>query len=272
MAKRFGKTKIKLTEEQILKLMAKYSSRPVVAKKKKKTTRASGGSRRREAIGGGGSSDPLVATFSNVSFLLNTSGGATVTDASNNGYTIGQTTPNFSVDTPGAGFTNNSLQFTGFSSETISTVSNALTDIAFAGDFTIEFWLKTVGSATDFRIFRPSSAGSPRYSINVASSGISWDTDDGVTTGFTGTTNVVTNQWVFIAISRSSGTTSFWVDGSFEGSFSDSNVYVNDDFKLPGTGVANMNFLINNLRITEAQALYSGSGAYSVPTEAFPTS
>lgn len=216
--------------------------------------------------------DPLAATFSNVSFLLSTAGGVTVTDASNNGYLVGQVSPNFSVDTPGAAFTDNSLQFSGFSSEIISTASNAVTDIAFAGDFTIEFWLKTVGSATDFPIFRPSSAGSPRYSINVASSGISWDTDDDVATGFTGTTNIVTNQWVFIAISRSSGTTSFWVDGSFEGSFSDSNVYVNDDFKIPGTGVANMNFLLNNLRITEGQALYSGTGDYNVPTGPFPTS
>lgn len=224
------------------------------------------------AVGGGGgvgtAADP---DFANVSFLLSTSGGSTVTDASNNGYTVGQTTPNFSTDTPGAAFTDNSLQFTGFSSEIISTASNTITDIGFAGDFTIEFWLKTVGSATDFPIFRPSSVGSPRYSINVASSGISWDTDDDVTTGFTGTTNVVTNDWVFIAISRNLGTTSFWVDGSFEGSFSDSNVYVNDDFTLPGSGVANMNFLINNLRITEGQALYTGTGAYNVPTEAFPT-
>ena len=61
MAKRFGRTKIKLTEQQILKLMAKSSSRSVVAKlpkkkkkKKKKTTRARVGNRKREVVSFGG--------------------------------------------------------------------------------------------------------------------------------------------------------------------------------------------------------------------------
>jgi surface protein len=61
MAKRFGKTKVKLTKKELEKINAAFSSRAVVAKlakkkkkKKKKTTRAGGGSRRREVVAFGG--------------------------------------------------------------------------------------------------------------------------------------------------------------------------------------------------------------------------
>jgi len=60
MAKRFSKSKIKLTKKQLAKINARFSAVAVVAKiakkkkKKKKTARAGGGSRRREVVSFGG--------------------------------------------------------------------------------------------------------------------------------------------------------------------------------------------------------------------------
>ena len=85
-----------------------------------------------------------------------------------------------------------------------------------------------------------------------------------------GTTVLETGRWYHVAVVRSSGTTTLYLDGKSEGSFSDSLDYASTtNFRIGQryTGTAyNFNGLISNLRVVNGTAVYTGP-RITPPTE-----
>ena len=285
MAKRFGKTKIKLTEEQILKLMAKFSSRSVVAKKKKKkTTRASGGSRRREATGGeGGGGDPF---FANVVYLVNATGaisGETLyaTDASSTGGTI--TARNGLATQPHDGIT----KFQDFAIEGNGTVffldelNNGITGGTLgAGEYTIECWCYPLENGN----FELLSTRTDDIAIDGGGIGlVRRNTGElmvirGNGTEVTSGTTFNDLAWNHVAVTRdASNVTRAYVNGVKGLEYTDTRNYsqqgltILDAQAISGATGARWKGYVEDVRITKGVARYT-ENTLTVPTEAFPTS
>jgi hypothetical protein len=107
------------------------------------------------------------------------------------------------------------------------------------GDISISAWIKPVsygsggytdlaGSVFDFR----SSAGTGEWLLifNDAGKLIVWQ--NGV--AYTSTTTISLNTWTNIIISRKSGTTSFYINGSLNGTFADTENFQSQSFTFGG--------------------------------------
>ena len=78
------------------------------------------------------------------------------------------------------------------------------------GDFTVEMWIRVSGGAK--KLFVPASTGSGKWMLYINSAGaVVWST--GSLTIDTGTVTVANNAWHHIAVSRTSGNLSIFVDG-----------------------------------------------------------
>ena len=288
MDKRFGRTKIKLTEEQILKLMAKYSSRSVVAKKKKKrkkTKRVSGNNRRREAPAGP-TGDPF---FANVVYLVNATGdvsgnsGGTLyaTDASSTGGTI--TARNGLATQPHDAIT----KFQDFAIEGNGTVffldelNNGITGGTLgAGEYTIECWCYPVENGN----FELLSTRTDDIAIDGGGIGlVRRNTGElmvirGNGTEVTSGTTFNDLAWNHVAVTRdASNVTRAYVNGVKGLEYTDTRNYsqqgltILDAQAISGATGARWKGYVEDVRITKGVARYTGN-TLTVPTEAFPTS
>ena len=97
-----------------------------------------------------------------------------------------------------------------------------------AGDFTIELWVRRTGSITypylwDMRVAGAAAAVNYIYLLSDSSYVMRYSVNNA--TKITGSTTIALNTWHHVALVRSSGTTTLYLDGSSEGSFSDSTSY-----------------------------------------------
>jgi hypothetical protein len=134
------------------------------------------------------------------------------------------------------------------------------------GDFTIEFWTY-LNSVTGFQMFidnRNSTSSTAAY-ITIYSSGTSLIF---YTTGndrITATSALSTGAWLHIAVSKSSGSTKMFVNGSQVGStYSDANSYLaasTPQYIASRVSAAdfNLNGYIDDLRITKGYARYTAN-------------
>ena len=139
------------------------------------------------------------------------------------------------------------------------------------GDFAIEAFVRpttiAAGKIFDFRTASPDVAplidmdGSGTLRLNVNGSNV-----------ITGGTLTV-NTWAHIAVSRVSGTTSLFVNGSRVGSaYTDSNNYGNTKPLKIGAnlnGADGFTGYIDEIRISKGQARYANAASITVPTAAF---
>ncbi len=155
------------------------------------------------------------------------------------------------------------------------------------GDFTIEMWIWvdsettnescwrgifSIGGYTDsggITIYAP-RATSPADTVVVILNAVN------PTIG--STTDIKDNSWHHVALVKNSGTTSLYIDGTSEGSVSDSNNYtwsgditIGRDNKCISGGYSNSYYkgFISNLRVTKGQALYTSN--FTPATEALTT-
>jgi len=216
-----------------------------------------------------GPSDP---DFSNVVFMFDgdgTDGGAnnTFTDSSTNGFTV---TENGSVlqgsfSPYGDNWSN---YFDG--SSTILDVSGHAGLNFGSGDFTLECFVSLNSNASTYQaITDPRSSASDNVPLL-------WIHNTGVVYYFAGgsqrilgTTVLNTNQWYHIALVKNSGTTTLYLDGSSEGSFSDSLTYIQPTTFRIGqrytSGTYTLNGYLSNLRIVKGTAIYTS--AFTPPTD-----
>jgi hypothetical protein len=205
---------------------------------------------------------PLTAV-SGTSLLCNfTNAGITDATAKNVLETVG----NAQISTAQSKFGGSSMYFDGTGDWLISRTNSALS--VGSGNFTIEFWVYLTGSGTN-------SFVDTRVANDAAGVLIQTDTSRYLrlfTNGsgqITDTVALTQNQWVHVALVRSSTTTTLYKDGTSIGTYSDSNNYnaggitVGSNFGLttPMTGY------IDDLRITKGYARYTAN--FTPPTAPF---
>ena len=140
-------------------------------------------------------------------------------------------------------------------------------DLAFGtGDFTIEFFLKTriVPTSSDYDDVFTNPSGLQIYFVggklryNHNGTGSLLDT----------TSSVVADRWTHYALVRNSGTTKWYVDGTAEGSYSDSKNWTATSNWFIGSSDGSTQYFngwISNLRVLKGSAKYTSD--FTVPTE-----
>ena len=148
------------------------------------------------------------------------------------------------------------------------------------GDFTIEFWFYTnrLGVVQSLYDGRGTGAGSNTavYIRLSDSNNIQFFTTNAFR--ITGSTTIIKNAWYHVALTRTSGTHTLYVNGSSDGTWSQSSLtYTGPTNNLGvigsddnGAGAYGLNGFISNLRVAK-ELIYSA--AFTVPTTALaPTS
>jgi len=138
-------------------------------------------------------------------------------------------------------------------------------DINFdTGDFTVEAWIFHIGGNDDTIIsdvsgwtFAYGASGALRFYMATGSNVVD------------ATSSFISNEWVHVAVVRSSGTLTFYQNGTAVGSHSYSHDIANNSGttyigKYHSQDVQNFTGYISNFRIIQGRALYTG--AFTPPT------
>ena len=145
------------------------------------------------------------------------------------------------------------------------------TDFAFDADFTVEAWcyLNSISSSAhicDFRL--GSSSNNNNIAIAFSSSTGTFVISIGGINPVIGTTSVSTYRWYHVVACRNSGVVTLYVDGVSEDSASDNTSFTNYTNRpilgAFGTGTANLNGYISNLRVVKGTAVYTSN--FTPPT------
>lgn len=216
---------------------------------------------------------PLTPT-ANTSLLVNGMN-AGVYDAAtiNDMETVG----NAQVSTAVSKFGGSSMAFDGTGDYLTSNASSDL--YAFGtGDFTIEMWVNLSSFASLQILYdsRPASTDGLYPLIYVSSGGGSIIWQISATARITGTATLATGTWYHVAVSRASGSTKMFLNGTQVGStYADTNAYLNSGTTRPfiggssySAGTLTVNGYIDDLRVTKGVARYTTT--FTPPTQAFP--
>ena len=168
----------------------------------------------------------------------------------------------------------------GGSSDNHLLVNGADTEFGTSGSFTMEFWMNPIGSEVGSgnigltAITDPRTSDSSVHPLIWISGGFGGKANDvlyyyaGGSDRIVGTTVLQRNTWYHVAVVRTGGTTTMYLDGSSEGSFSDSLDYAaNNGFYIGQRYTSttyNFNGHISNFRLIKGTALYTGT--FTPPT------
>ena len=138
------------------------------------------------------------------------------------------------------------------------------------GDFTVEFWMKTTaGQSTATNIINSAATGTGNWGIMLQSNMLRWNDAYTVTNLWeVDVTNELDDNWHHIAIVRSSGTQSVYVDGvsrsASSGTFTDSADYTGVGAYRIGLGNGNnYSGYLTDVRIVKGSAIIPPSGGPS---------
>jgi Concanavalin A-like lectin/glucanases superfamily len=220
-----------------------------------------------------GATDP---NFANVTLLLHmdgSNGSTTFTDSSSNAFTM-TAAANAQISTTQSKWNGASGYFDG-AGDTVTASANA----AFAlgsGDFTIEVWLYSLDSGSSLRCIYDNR------STNTSTTGIMIRENSGGflvyinnTTIASTTTGRTANTWQHLAVVRSSGTVTIYVDGTSIKTGANSTNLTDTNCRISGFVDTQVNpyayyGYMDDLRITKSVARYTAN--FTAPTEAFPDS
>jgi hypothetical protein len=138
------------------------------------------------------------------------------------------------------------------------------------GDFTFEFWFNAATiPSTEIDIFESQTNNSLRILKRGSSAGLSFDPYGGTATLIMADASITTNTWHHVAVSRTSGTTSAYYDGTRVVNQADSTNYATPtaNYGVGGraSGANYLNGYISNMRLIKGTGLYSGT-TITVPT------
>jgi Concanavalin A-like lectin/glucanases superfamily len=210
------------------------------------------------------STAPLTPV-ANTSLLLNATN-AKIIDSSQKSELITYGTA--AISTAQSKFGGTSMYFDG-STGAVRVLSSPLNQLG-TGDFTIEFWtyLNSTTGSTNFFDMR-SSASSEIVPVIYQSGGTLYYYVNG-SNAITGST-LGTGTWYHIAVSRASGSTKMFVNGSQVGStYTDNNSYIQEIVALGYYPAGNSGYLsgyIDEVRVTKGYARYTSN--FTPPTTAF---
>ncbi|MBP98966.1 hypothetical protein CMK18_23700 [Candidatus Poribacteria bacterium] len=234
----------------------------------------------RVLAGGGGTTDPTDADFNLVTSLYHfnggnaedndvftglTYGGASQTWTRNGNVGQGSFSP-FSTEEGKWG-----VYFDGGSTHNPVSVATSADVYAGTSDFTLEFFVFTTirqQTLLDTRSGIDSSTGIVLY--QNGSGALTWYVA-GADRIAASASAMTAGAWNHVALSRASGTSRMWINGTHIGSFSDSFNYQNLGKYCIGApvgylGTYSFKGYISNFRFIKGTALYSGSSSITVPT------
>jgi hypothetical protein len=134
-------------------------------------------------------------------------------------------------------------------------------------NFTIECWVwfNTTSGTQEIYSSQPTGSYAVAPDVYISSGKFYVQVSSSNPINGTGPTTVVTNRWYHVALVRNSGTTTLYVNGAVEASFSDSNTYVIGANRPvigvygSNTGVYYLNGYLSNLRVVNGTAVYTGA-------------
>ena len=187
-----------------------------------------------------------------------------------------ETVGNAQVSTSVVKYGTGSMYFTGTGSYLTSPVSPLWS--FNTGDWTIEFWVYlTSTAATQYLIdTRSSGTSTAGVALSVSSSGFPVITVNNATL-FTSSTAITTSTWTSVALVKSSGTITLYLNGTKPVTGSGASATsLTDQYMTIGTSIANRDATSTNhmigymddLRITNGYARYTGN--YTPPGGSFP--
>jgi hypothetical protein len=145
-------------------------------------------------------------------------------------------------------------------------------------NFTIEFWayLNTVSATQIFYSSQTSGSYTVAPDIYLYNGKLYVQVSSANPINGTGPTTLVANRWYHIALVKSSGTTTLYVNGTFEASYSDSYTYV-IGANRPVIGVYGynptvyyLNGYLSNLRVVNGTAIVPPAGGPTSPLTPVP--
>lgn len=134
------------------------------------------------------------------------------------------------------------------------------------GDFTIELWANLTSNAGVLLDWRANQTNGLNPMISYTGTEFTYYVNG--TAQITGTSSPARYQWHHVALVRNSGTTTLYVDGVSDGSFSDSTNYVVGLARVGQnafTGGADADGYISNVRVVKGTAVYTST--FTPPTE-----
>ncbi len=130
-------------------------------------------------------------------------------------------------------------------------------------DFTIESWIYRTDTGVQRAIVDNSASQGNRILFYITTNN-KLNLFDGTNTWLTSNNTISANQWVHVAVARSSGTTKLFINGIQEASSTDSRTYTNGSAGLYvgkqfGSTTNDWAGYISNLRIIKGTALYTSA-------------
>jgi len=205
---------------------------------------------------------PLTAV-TNTSALLNfQDAGIYDRTGLNNIDTVG----NAQIDTAVKKYGTGSMEFDG-TGDYLDTVSTEALTFG-TGDFTIEFWISTSNNGN---IMNPSTAtGSGYWGLLMQSGNLRWNNSYAVTNLWQISASAIQDgSWHHVAISRASGSTKIFYDGTLQSTQADTTNYSGTGAWRIGSGnLAAFNGYLDDFRITKGVARYTAN--FTAPDAALP--
>jgi len=136
------------------------------------------------------------------------------------------------------------------------------------GDFTIEFWINT---SNDGNIMNPSTAtGSGYWGLLMQSGNLRWNNSYNVANLWEISASAIQDgSWHHVAISRASGSTKIFYDGTLQSTQTDTTDYSGTGAWRIGSGnLSNFDGYLDDFRITKGIARYTSN--FTAPTAALP--
>jgi len=212
--------------------------------------------------------------FNSVSLLLHmdgSNGSTTFTDNSSNALTV-TANGNAQISTAQSKFGGSSALFDGTTD--YLTVASSAAFALFAGDFTVEFWMRLNDTTNNQSIVQLSSNSVERANISVVSNLIVLYTE----TGGSGATRISsaapsTGTWHHVAWTRDGTTSRLFLNGTSVGTASSApypsgNMAVSIGANDRSSGGTCVDGYIDDLRITKGVARYTAN--FAVPDAPFP--
>jgi hypothetical protein len=216
------------------------------------------------------------ADYDSVSLLLHmdgSNGGTTFTDSSKNAISV-TANGNAQISTAQSKFGGASALFDGTTD--YLTVASSASFALFAGNFTVEFWVRLNGTTNNQAVVQLSSSGTERANISIVSNLIVLYTETGGNnaTRISGTAPS-TGTWHHVAWTRDGTTSRLFLNGTSVGTASSApypsgNMAVSIGANDRTSGGTCVDGYIDELRITKGVARYTAN--FTAPSNPFPNS
>ena len=206
---------------------------------------------------------PLTA-ITNTSLLLNFTNGGIIDNASKN---VLETVGNAQISTSVKKFGTGSMYFDGTGDRLYTANTSALS--FGTGDFTVEAWVYLLAGGTHRFVTGTTAGGSDTFLFYLFN-GSELSVLDGPNV-FNPSVSMPTSTWHHIAVTKSSGTTRIFLNGTVAGSTTVLTASIAPTRMTIGDGVqysGAVNGYIDDLRITKGVARYTAN--FTPPTAAFP--